>query len=35
MDKTAYQPVSHDHEAFLKKALKWKELRKSYEGLED
>jgi DNA-binding XRE family transcriptional regulator len=35
MDKTAYQPVSHDHAAFLRKALKRKEFRKSYEGLEE
>ena len=33
MDKVVYQPVSHDHEAFLKKALKRKEFRKSYEDL--
>ena len=32
MDKVVYQPVSHDHEAFLKKALKRKEFRKSYEA---
>jgi DNA-binding XRE family transcriptional regulator len=35
MAKKEYQPVSHDHEAFLKKALKRKEFRKSYEGLEE
>ena len=35
MDKVVYQPVSHDHEAFLKKALKRKEFRKSSEGLEE
>jgi DNA-binding XRE family transcriptional regulator len=35
MDKVAYQPVSHDHEAFLSKALKRKDFRKSYEGLEE
>jgi len=35
MDKVAYQPVSHDHEAFLRKALKRKEFRKSYENLEE
>jgi DNA-directed RNA polymerase specialized sigma subunit len=33
MDNVAYQPVSHDHEAFLKKALKRNEFRKSYEDL--
>ncbi|TAL63076.1 MAG: XRE family transcriptional regulator [Bacteroidetes bacterium] len=30
-----YKPVSHDHEAFLKKALKQKEFRKAYEDLEE
>jgi DNA-binding XRE family transcriptional regulator len=35
MDKIAYQPVPHDHEAFLKKALKRKEFRTSYEALEE
>ena len=35
MDKIAYQPVAHDHEAFLKKALKRKDFRKSYENLEE
>lgn len=35
MAKGEYQPISHDHEAFLKKALKRKEFRKSYEGLEE
>jgi len=35
MDKVAYQPVSHDHEAFLKKALKRKDFRKSYGDLEE
>lgn len=30
-----YKPVSHDHEAFLKKALKRKEFRKAYEDLEE
>jgi DNA-binding XRE family transcriptional regulator len=33
MDKIVYQPVTHDHEAFLKKALKRNEFRKSYEDL--
>jgi DNA-binding XRE family transcriptional regulator len=33
MAKIKYQPVSHDHEAFLKKALKRKGFRKTYEGL--
>jgi DNA-binding XRE family transcriptional regulator len=35
MDKLKYQPVSHDHKTFLKKALKRKEFRKSYEDLEE
>jgi len=35
MDKIAYQPVTHDHKAFLKKALKRKDFRKSYEDLEE
>ena len=30
-----YKPVSHDHEAFLKKASKRKEFRKAYEDLEE
>jgi DNA-binding XRE family transcriptional regulator len=30
-----YRPVSHDHEAFLKKALKRKEFREAYENLEE
>ena len=30
-----YIPVSHDHEAFLKKASKRKEFRKAYEDLEE
>jgi len=29
-----YKPVPHDHEAFLKKALKRKEFRKAYEDLK-
>jgi DNA-binding XRE family transcriptional regulator len=32
-DDSPYKPVAHDHEAFLKKALKRKEFRKSYEDL--
>jgi transcriptional regulator with XRE-family HTH domain len=35
MAKIRYQPVSHDHEAFLKKALKRKGFRKAYEDLEE
>ena len=30
-----YKPVSHDHDAFLKKASKRKEFRKAYEDLEE
>ena len=35
MAKLKYQPVSHDHEAFLKKALKRKGFKKAYEDLEE
>ena len=34
MAKIKYQPISHDHEAFLKKALKRKGFRKAYDDLE-
>ena len=34
MAKIKYQPVSHDHEVFLKKALKRREFRKAYEDSE-
>ncbi len=30
-----YKPVSHDHEAFLKKASKRKGFKKAYEELEE
>ena len=30
-----YKPVSHEHEAFLKKASKRKEFKKAYEELEE
>lgn len=30
-----FKPISHDHEAFLKKALKRNEFRKAYEDLEE
>jgi DNA-binding XRE family transcriptional regulator len=30
-----YKPVTHDHEAFLKKALKRKGFKKAYEELEE
>jgi transcriptional regulator with XRE-family HTH domain len=35
MAELKYQPVLHDHEAFLKKALKRNEFREAYEDLED
>ena len=35
MAELKYQPISHDHEAFLKKALKRKEFRKAYENLKE
>ena len=35
MARIKYQPVSHDHEAFLKKALKRKGFRKAYEDLKE
>ena len=35
MSELDYKPVSHDHEAFLKKALKRKEFREAYEGLAE
>ncbi|MBI5602598.1 MAG: helix-turn-helix domain-containing protein [Deltaproteobacteria bacterium] len=35
MDDITYKPVSHDHEAFLKKALKRKGFREAYEALEE
>ncbi len=35
MPELKYRPVSHDHEAFLKKALKRREFRRAYEELED
>ena len=35
MAELKYQPVPHDHEAFLKKALKRKDFRESYENLEE
>jgi len=35
MPKTEYKPVSHDHEAFLKKALERKGFAEAYNGLED
>jgi DNA-binding XRE family transcriptional regulator len=35
MADVKYKPVLHDHEAFLKKALKRKKFRKAYEGLKE
>lgn len=35
MSELDYTPVAHDHEAFLEKALKRKEFREAYEGLEE
>ena len=30
-----YQPVSHDHNAFLDKAMKHEEFKKTYEDMEE
>jgi len=35
MAELKYQPVPHDHKAFLKKAMKRKGFRKEYENLEE
>ena len=35
MSELDYKPVSHDHEVFLKKALKRQEFRQAYEGLAE
>jgi len=35
MARTEYKPVPHDHEAFLKRALKRKGFSEAYDGLED
>ena len=35
MSELDYKPVSHDHEAFLKKALKRREFREAYEALAE
>jgi DNA-binding XRE family transcriptional regulator len=35
MTEVKYKPVPHDHEAFLKKALKRKQFRKAYEDLKE
>ena len=34
MAELKYQPVPHDHEEFIKKALKRKEFKEAYEDLE-
>jgi len=34
MPKTKYEPVRHDHKAFLEKASKRKGFREAYDGLE-
>ena len=35
MADVKYKPVPHDHETFLRKALKRKGFRKAYENLEE
>lgn len=35
MAELNHQPVPHDHEEFLKKALKRKDFREAYEDLEE
>ncbi|MDQ1351506.1 MAG: hypothetical protein QG657_1810, partial [Acidobacteriota bacterium] len=35
MPELKYQPVIHEHEAFLKKALKRKGFKKAYEALDE
>jgi len=35
MTELNYKPVAHDHEAFLKKALKRKGFKEAYEGLAE
>jgi DNA-binding XRE family transcriptional regulator len=35
MDELKYQPVPHDHQAFLEKAMKRKEFRQTYEALAE
>lgn len=35
MSDLKYKPVPHDHEAFLKKALKRKKFRETYKELEE
>jgi len=35
MSDLDYKPVAHDHEVFLKKALRRREFREAYEGLAE
>jgi len=35
MAEFKYEPVPHDHKAFLKKALKRRKFREAYHGLEE
>jgi DNA-binding XRE family transcriptional regulator len=35
MSDLDYKPITHDHKAFLKKALKRQEFREAYEGLAE
>lgn len=35
MAEIEYRPVTHDHDAFIKKALKRKGFEEAYAGLED
>ena len=35
MAELKYQPVPHDHEEFIKKALKTKDFKEAYEDLEE
>jgi DNA-binding XRE family transcriptional regulator len=35
MARSEYKPVSHDHDAFLERALKRKGFREAYDDLED
>ncbi|TCD47991.1 helix-turn-helix transcriptional regulator [Chlorobium sp. N1] len=34
MDDLTYQPVPHDHDAFLRKAMKSSQFKEGYEALE-
>ncbi|KAF0216084.1 MAG: helix-turn-helix domain-containing [Geobacteraceae bacterium] len=35
MGELKYEPVTHDHEEFIKKALKRKDFKEAYENLEE